>query len=152
MSSIPYCILLTQDEKILPLETIQEHQKFCKSFLALYENRKSKDELHLSEKNKKKIFKWFKNLTEHQKISICTIKNKWLVNILIQLYLIYNTYDSCYIKPNFDMANLFQIQNNSKTYRPDDLNFYENYFQIIYHNVNIFNDKEAKKEILKRIS
>ena len=170
MSSIPYCILLTQDEKILPLATIQEHQKFCKSFLSLYENRKSKDELHLSKKNKKKIFKWFKNLTENQKISICTIKNKWLVNILIQLYLIYNTYDSCYIKPNFEMANLFQaqknfchcydninacyslsnIQNNNKSFRPNDLNFYENFFQIIYTNVNIFNEKEAKKRDIEK--
>ena len=150
MSSIPYCILLTQDEKILPSSTIQEHQKFCKSFLASYENRKSKDEMHLSKKEKKRIFKWFKNLTEHQKISICTIKNKWLVNIIIQLYLIYNTYDSYYIKPNFEMANLFQTQNNSKIYRPDDLNFYENYSQIIYPNVNIFNDKEAKKRDIEK--
>ena len=176
MSSIPYCILSTQDEKILPLTTIQEHQKFCKSFLALYENRKSKDELHLSKKKQKKIFKWFKNLTENQKINICTIKNKWLVNILIQLYLIYNTYDSCYIKPSFEMANLFQAQknfchccnninfqnlndcysytnmqnNNNKSFRPNDLNFYENFFQIIYANVNIFNDKETKKRDVEK--
>ena len=177
MSSIPICILSTQDEKILPSATIQEHQKFCKSFLALYENRKSKDELNLSKKKQKKIFKWFKSLTENQKISICTIKNKWLVNILIQLYLIYNTYDSCYIKPNFEMAKLFQAQknfchccdninfqnlndcyslqnvqhnNNSKSFRPNDLNFYENFFQIIYTNVNIFNDKEAKKRDIEK--
>ena len=112
MCSIPYCILSTQDENILPQDTIQEHQKFCKSFLALYENRKIKDELNVSKIDQKKIFEWFKNLTENQKISICTIKNKWLVNILIQLYLIYNTYDSCYIKPNFEMAKLFQAQKN----------------------------------------
>jgi len=57
MSSITYCILSTQDEKILPLTTIQEHQNFCKSFLSLYEIRQSKDELHLSKKMKKEIFK-----------------------------------------------------------------------------------------------
>ena len=54
MSSIPICILSTQDEKFLPSATIQEHQKFCKSFLALYEKRKSKDDLNLPKKNKKK--------------------------------------------------------------------------------------------------
>jgi len=171
MSSIPFCILLAQDEKILPLKTIQEHQKFCKSFLALYEKRKSKDELQLSTKNQKKIFKWFKNLPEHQKITICTIKNKWLVNILIQLYLIYDRYDSCYIKPNFEMANLFQAQksdninfqnlndcsslsniqnNNNKRFSPNDLNFYENFFQIIYEYVNMFDVKELKKRDIEK--
>ena len=55
MSSIPICVLSTQDEKILPSATIQEHQKFCKSFLALYEKRKSKDDLNLPKKNKKNI-------------------------------------------------------------------------------------------------
>ena len=177
MCSIPYCILSTQDENILPQDTIQEHQKFCKSFLALYENRKFKDELNVSKIDQKKIFEWFKNLTENQKISICTIKNKWLVNILIQLYLIYNIYDSCYIKPNFEMTKLFQAQknfchccdninfqnlndcyslsniqnnNNSKSFMSNDLNFYENFFQIIYTNVNIFNDKEVKKRDIEK--
>ena len=168
MSSIPFCILSTQDEKILPSATIQEHQKFCKSFLALYEKRKSKDELNLSKKNQKKIFKWFKSLTENQKISLCTIKNKCLVNILMQLYLFFNTYDSCYLKPNFEMAKLFQAQkgichsynninfqnlqnnNNTKSFRPNDLNFYENFFQIIYQNVNIFNDKEVKRRDIEK--
>ena len=161
MSSIPICILSTQDEKILPSVTIQEHQKFCKSFLALYEKRKSKDDLNLPKKKQKKIFKWFKSLTENQKISICTIRNKWLVNILIQLYLFYNTYDSFYIKPNFEMENLFQnlddcnslsnIQNNNtKSLSPNDLNFYENFFQIIYPNINIFNVKEVTKRDIEK--
>ena len=69
MSSIPYCILTTQDENILPSATIQEHQKFCKSFLALYENRKFKDELNVSKIDQKKIFEWFKNFQKIKKLA-----------------------------------------------------------------------------------
>ena len=71
MCSLPFLILSKQDEKILPLLTIQEHQKFCKSLLKSYqsyEKRKSEeksdinkynldDELFQTQKNKiKKIF------------------------------------------------------------------------------------------------
>ena len=184
MSSLPYSILLTENEEILPQLSIQEHQKFCKSLLKFYQSYKKRNSNEKSDKNKLKIeeeyfktqkkqkqeeiLKWFENLSEYEKIKICTIKNKWLVNILIQLYIIYNTYDSCYIRPNSPMEDLFQPQknfshedediannimnnNNYQYYNRNkllvnDLKFYENFFSIHYpSNNNMFNKSETEK-------
>ena len=189
MSSLPYSILLNENEEILPMLSIQEHQKFCKSLLKFYQSFKKKNSDEKINKNKLKledeyfqthkkqnqeeILKWFENLTEYEKIKICTIKNKWLVNILIQLYIIYNTYDSCYIIPNFQMEDLFQPQKNfsheeedllnnimSKNYYQNyskkkilvnNLNFYENYFKIDKNNNNnIFSKTECEKRIKEK--
>ena len=175
MSSLPYFILSCQNEEILSSLTVQEHQKFCKLLLKSYQSYEKRKSEEKADKNKFKseeeflqtqrkqnqedIMKWFENLSEYQRISICTIKNKWLINILIQLYLLYKTYDSCFLKPILDMENLFQPQKNfshdgedvqfqslddlisqknlknyNHRYFPNDLNFYENYFSIIYPN------------------
>ena len=37
MASIPYSILLCQKENVLPMSTIQDHQKFCKKFLKAHQ-------------------------------------------------------------------------------------------------------------------
>ena len=190
MSSIPFSILSSQDDNILPKLTIEEHQNFCKLLLKSYqsyERRKSEErqdrnkckyenEYNENQKkqNQEEIFKWFENLTEYQRIKICTIKNKWLINILIQLYLIYNTYDSCYLKPIIDMEKLFEDHKNfshggeespfgdfynsssyksNNIYQPYDLNFYENFFKIIFKNKNNFdkfNEKEKKKRDIEK--
>ena len=42
MSSLPFSILLTKNEEIIPLLSIQEHQKFCKSLLKSYLTYKNK--------------------------------------------------------------------------------------------------------------
>ena len=188
MSSLPFSILLTKNEEIIPLLSIQEHQKFCKSLLKSYLTYKNKisDEktdknYYISEQdfmqaqkkhNQKEILKWFETLTIYQRIKICTIKNKWLVNVLIQLYLNYKTYDSCYLIPIIEMKDLFQPQKNfshgeaesqilgfrtsnfpyPKNYQyessfPNDLNFFGNFFSIEYPgtNYNMLNAKESEK-------
>ena len=55
MSSLPYSILLTENEEILPLLSIQEHQKFCKSLLKFYQSYKKRNSNEKSDKNKLKI-------------------------------------------------------------------------------------------------
>ena len=183
MCSLPFSILSKQDENIIPLLTIQEHQKFCKSLLKSYqsyEKRKTEEKVDINKynlednifqtqkkQNQEDILKWFENLTEYQKIKICTIKNKWLVNILIQLYLIYKTYDPCYFKPIMEMEDLFQTQKNfshigedskygyndidnynKRNFFPQDFNFYENFFttQYLNNNYNRFNKEESEKK------
>jgi hypothetical protein len=187
MSSLPYSILAKKDNDILPSLSIDEHQKFCISLLKSYQSYKKKIEkktdkykseeefLQTQKKqNQKEILKWFENLSEDQRIKICTIKNKWLVNIFIQLYLINKTYDTCYIKPILEMQALFQDQNNfshgneenknqsinnsfnnpyynnydeKRNFFSDDLNFYENFFSINYEgtNCNMFGRKASEK-------
>ena len=193
MSSIPYSILSSLNDDILPILTIEEHQKFCKSLLKSYQSYekkkseekidrniyKSEDEFFETQRkqNQEEIFKWFENLSEFQRIKICTIKNKWLINLFIQLYLIYKTYDSCYLKPIIEMEDLFQAQKNfshgseesvftpfndiyslktlknNDIFQSKDLNFYENYFKIVYKNTNnfcMFNEKEVKKRDVEK--
>ena len=165
MSSIPYPILVSQDTNIIQPEEIQEHQKFCQSFYKLYqlyekrkENNSTENEFH--KQTKEKILNWFENLSTNQRIKICTIKNQWLVNIFIQLYLICQSIDSCLFKPISDMKIFFNEQENSdpafnslnnflsfknkeEDYEQnnnknnngyvgyvDDLNFYENFFSL----------------------
>ena len=98
MSSLPYSILTKEDNDILPLLSINDHQKFCTSLLKSYQSYKKKAVEEKTDKykykseeeflqtqrkqNQEDIMKWFENLSEYQRISICTIKNKWLINIL----------------------------------------------------------------------
>ena len=186
MSSLPNSIFESQDKKILLI--IQEHQNLCKQLLKSYQSYekrkieekidknkyKSEEEFLQAQKkqNQEDILKWFEKLTDYERIKICTIKNKWLINILIQLYLIYQTYDDVYIKPIDDMEDLFQAQknfsfggedyynfipkanllnNNSKSPRKD-IYFYENYFKIQYteNKYNIFNKNEVKKRDVEK--
>ena len=37
MASIPYSILLSQKQNVLPISAIQEHQQFCKKFLKAHQ-------------------------------------------------------------------------------------------------------------------
>jgi len=50
-----------------------------------------------------------------------------------------------------DCYSLSNIQNNNnKCFTPNNLNFYENFFQIIYQNGNLFNDKENKNRDIEK--
>ena len=184
MISLPISVLLTKDEKFISLSTIKEHQNFCKAFLKSYhsfEKRKTEDkdknkfkfeeDFFQTEKiqNQEEIMKWFSNLSEEGRIKICTIKNKWLINLLLQLYLMTKTYDTVYFKPIFEMANLFQdtknfshneddsynnnndINHNNSKNLIHDLNLYENFLSVKYpENTYYFNKEEEKKRDLEK--
>jgi len=108
MISLPISVLSTKIESFISLSTIKEHQQFCKNFLNSYhsfEKKKTGDkeknkfkfeeEFFQTQKkqNQEEIMKWFSNLKEEERIKICTIKNKWLINLLLQLYLVTTTFD-----------------------------------------------------------
>ena len=184
MSSIPYPILVSQDTNIIQPEEIQEHQKFSQSFYKLYQLYEKRNENNITEnefrkQNKEKILNWFENLSTNQRIKICTIKNQWLVNIFIQLYLINQSIDTCVFKPINDMKIFFNEQENSdpsfhslnnflsfknkeEDYEQnncknnndyigyvDDLNFYENFFSLPNQD-NDYNYNYFSKEENKR--
>lgn len=124
MCSIPYSLLKKGDSNILSESVIQEHQNFCKLFLkaqTTYERKHEENnniiDLNSSDKNKDnqkqlKIWSWFENLSLERKIKICTIKNKWLLKIIIQLYFIYVIDNKSTFNPTIDMENLFSNQKN----------------------------------------
>ena len=125
MASIPYSILLCQKENVLPMSTIQDHQKFCKKFLKAHQtfekyknNSNSKlafinDNVFLFNQKKqsqKDILTWFDSLSEEEKLSLFSIKNKWLVNIFTQMFFIYYKMGNYTYKPLSDMCFCFEDQ------------------------------------------
>ena len=137
MISLPISVLSTKIENFIPIATIKEHQQFCKNFLNSYHSFKKKktgdkeknkfqfeEEFFQTQKkqNQEEIMKWFSNLTEEERIKICTIKNKWLINLLLQLYLITTTFDVVNFKPIYEMENLFKDQKNFSHEEDDSYN------------------------------
>ena len=158
MCSIPYSLLTKADSNILPQTFIQEHQNFCKLFMkakSSYERKKEDNKnirdsaSFLLDKNKDskdfpnnlKIWNWFENLPFEQKIKICTIKNKWLVKIIIQLYFI-DQIDSSKATfcPIHDMNILFTNQSNYQNY--------PNIGGLLCKNIHIISNYNDKKNFL----
>ena len=125
MASIPYSILVSKKQRVLPLSTIQEQQKFCKKFLKAhqtFEKFKNNSNTKLAfiydnvflfnqkEKNQTDILSWINSLKEEEKLSLLSIKNKWLVNIFTQLFFIYYNMGNYSYKPLSDMVFFFEDQ------------------------------------------
>ena len=149
MCSIPYSLLSKVDSSILPISHIQEHQNFCKLFSkaqSTYE-RKNEDNNNIIEsnspdnnkvnQNQLKIWSWFENLSLEQKIKICTIKNRWLVKIIIQLYFIYVIDNRSTFNPTNDMDILFSNQKN-----------YQNIGGFLYKNIQIIPNYNNRKNYI----
>ena len=124
MASIPYSILLNQNDNILPISIIQDHQKFCRQFMKAhqtfekYNKTKSKlafinDNVFLfckKKQNQEDILNWLSSLPTEEKRSILSIKNKWLVNIFSQLFYIYYKMGNYCFKPLGEMFIFFDDQ------------------------------------------
>ena len=139
MASIPYSILLSPKPNVLPISTIQEHQKFCIKFLKAHQNfekyknnSNSKlafiyDNVFLFNQKKQsqnEILTWFNSLSEEEKLSLFAIKNKWLVNIFTQLFFIYFKMGNYSYKPLSDMCFCFEDQKKylSRDQKTDSFN------------------------------
>ena len=125
MASIPFSILLSPKQNVLPISIIQEQQKFCKKFLKAHQNFEKyknnsnsklafiNDNVFLFSQKKQKqldILTWFNSLNEEEKISLFSIKNKWLVNIFSQLFFIFYKMGNYSYKPLSDMCFFFEDQ------------------------------------------
>ena len=145
MASIPYSVLLSQNENILPKSTILEHQKFCKNFIKAHQsfekyknNSKSKlafisDNVFILNKktqNQSDILSWYNILPEKEKIKIFTIRNKWLVNFFMQLFFIYYKMGNYSYKPLPEMEIFFDDQ-KKYTSKDENSNCFENLFDIL---------------------
>jgi len=149
MCSIPYSLLTRDDSNVFPQSIIKDHQNFCKLFLKaqssyerIYERKKeenknikgSSPEKNKELQNQSKIWNWFENLSFKQKKRICTIRNKWLVKIIIQLYYIYILDRESTFEPAYNMKVLFSNQKN-----------YQNIGGLIYKNIHIIPNYSEKK-------
>ena len=114
MYSIPLS-LLTKTSNIINESDIQESQNFCKLFskAKLSYDNKSEDLKLLHTKNlQSNIWQWLDNLPLEEKIKICTIKNKWLIKILIQLSFFHFIDRKTRFEPISDMNMLFANNQN----------------------------------------
>ena len=149
MCSIPYSLLTKDDSNDFPQSIIKDHQNFCKLFLkaqSSYERineRKKEENKNIKgsspEKNKElqnqsKIWNWFENLSFKQKKKICTIRNKWLVKIIVQLYYIYILDPESTFEPSHNMKVLFSNQKN-----------YQKIGGLIYKNIHIIPNYRENK-------
>ena len=130
MSSIPYSVILTHKNSVLPLPDIQSHQNFCKKFLKAHQsyekytnNSKSKitfinENVFLYNKKDQKlqnqidILHWLGTLNQDERLSLFSIKNKWLMNIFSQMLFIYYKMGNYSYKPMSEMCIFFYNQKN----------------------------------------
>ena len=130
MSSIPYSVILTHKNSVLPLPDIHSHQNFCKKFLKAHQsyekytnNSKSKitfinENVFLYNKKDQKlqnqidILHWLGTLNQDERLSLFSIKNKWLMNIFSQMLFIYYKMGNYSYKPMSEMCIFFYNQKN----------------------------------------
>ena len=114
MYSIPLS-LLTKTSKIINESDIQESQNFCKLFSKAklsYDNKSEDLKLQHTKNLQSNIWQWLDNLPLEEKIKICTIKNKWLIKILIQLSFFHFIDRKTRFEPISDMNMLFVNNQN----------------------------------------
>ena len=114
MYSIPLS-LLTKTSKIINESDIQESQNFCKLFFKAklsYDNKSEDLKLQHTKNLQSNIWQWLDNLPLEEKIKICTIKNKWLIKILIQLSFFHFIDRKTRFEPISDMNMLFANNQN----------------------------------------
>ena len=163
MASIPYSILLSQKQNVLPISTIQEQQRFCKKFLKAhqnfekYKNTSNSKLAFINENvflfNQKKqnqidILTWFNSLQEEEKLSLFSIKNKWLVNIFSQLFFIYYKMGNYSYKPLSDMCFFFEDQKKYLTKDQKNTSFNSLFELLESKNISFqqgINENNAKK-------
>ena len=118
MISIPFNLLNSKNKDLLSNITIKEHQNFANDLFNIM-NPKDKlndnsKEIELSSNNigenlRKNVLNWlFSKLTKEERIKMCTIQNKWLIQILIQMYLLFeHAKGKITFSPNEDMIIFF---------------------------------------------
>ena len=100
-----------------------------------------------SKENQTIIFDWFFSLNQIQKQTICSITNKWLVKILLQMCYIYFYDSSITFEPKEDLYEFYYDKNykNDLIKPPNtlndlnssfDYNFYINYYDNITYDIS----------------
>ena len=167
MYSIPLFLLINENNNILSQSEIQNHQNFCKllskvklSYQSKLEESKSKNTKIIPKKEKdlpSKVWSWFDNLPFDDKLKICTIKNKWVLKIIIQLSFIHFLDNKTTFEPTYDMKilftsyqnyPLFYFNTNNKDKRKY-IGYTENDYYDFYFTMKKAEFNKTKKNIIK---
>ena len=134
--SIPICVL-SSNSGIISNKSIQYYQNIAKYIdkkrNTLKKNTKQKqyDFESLvtlpSVENSRIIFEWFSNLSLNDKVTICSIHNKWLAKIINQLIIVYEYENSTSLYPVGDFRKFFTDKEPSNNYYFDGNKFSNSY-------------------------
>ena len=167
--SIPICVL-SSNNGIISNKSIQYYQNIAKyidkkrNTLKKNSTQKQYDFESLvtlpSVENSKIIFEWFSNLSLNEKISICSIHNKWLATLINQLIIVYEYENSTTLIPLGEFKKFFyekEIPSSNYYYdgnefsnsyfdqpKGSDINFFTYYFRNIVCYENKISDKYNK--------
>ena len=149
MSSTPYSVILTHKINVLPLSYIHDHQNFCKKFLKAHQsfekyknNSKSKitfinENVFLYNNKDQKlqnqidILTWLNTLNLDERLSLFSIKSKWLINIFSQMFYIYYKMGNYSYKPTSEMCIFFYNQKNFSPRDENSISFRNFLFRIL---------------------
>ena len=149
MITTPFNLLNLQNLSLLSDTSIKEHQDFAKDLMVEMNKStqreifsdyslKSKDNLY-----QMKILSWFSNLTNEEKIKVCTIKSKWLVEALYQMYLLFKKDNKIAFEPSDEMLIFLRNERDSNDCNGLDSS---NSFNLL-DNEPSSNEKEGKENI-----
>ena len=164
MSSIPYSIILSHKNNVLSFNDIQDHQNFCKKFLKAHQsyekyknNSKSKitfinENVFLYNKKDQKvqnqidIINWLETLNQEERLSLFSIKNKWLINIFSQMFYIFYKMGNYSYKPFSEMCLFFYNQKNYSSREENSNSLHSFLFKILEQKQIGFDESEEKNE------
>ena len=129
--NIPLKIIKSPQE--LSPKYISFHQKFAKDLHKTFQRKKpnrvnhqtSLDSLTTlpSEEIKKEIYDWFFNLDTSTKLKVCSIHNKYLVNILTQLIILYSYDENVTLIPSKENYWFQRSEGNFENVEDDDVGY-----------------------------
>ena len=120
----PFNLFNFQNKSTLSDTSIKEHQNFAENLLKemkqSHQNDKSiknSEILNLLKENKgeiiqSKVLEWLSQLSPENKIKICTIQCKWLIEILYQMYLLFQRDNRITFEPSDEMLFFFNEFNS----------------------------------------
>ena len=163
MITTPFKFLNYQKLSLLSDTSKQEHQKFAKNLKKeiLKSLPKEKSNTYSEsytlkienngEEIQYQVLNWFSKLTQEDKIKVCTIQNKWLINILCQMYLLFIKDNKIAFEPSNEMICFFKsklekTENYAASNSLNSLNLlnYNNFSSN--DEINYSNEKEGKED------
>ena len=130
MISLPYRILNYFQKETF----VKEHQIFADNLMR--EKKKYEKNLPRANYNKqisiRKVFKFIDKLSDKERMKLFTISNKWLVEILIQLFSLYENNNKITFELGYEMEKLIKKKNEYWDFfkYSEDPFSYRDYFKI----------------------
>ena len=128
MLSTPFNLLISKNLNILS-DTLKRRQTFAEKLKKETQNFNEKNKIKnepeicsiLEGKNdgnlQTNVFEWLSVVSLDERIKICTIQDRWLTSILIQMYLLFEKNNEIKFEPNEEMKVFFASSNSLNSFK-----------------------------------